>query len=49
MAVPLIWAGMDIGKTHHHAVVINGEDERLLSRRIQNDGPVTRSPSICVL
>ncbi|MFH7341224.1 IS110 family transposase [Streptomyces sp. KHY 26] len=35
--VPEIWAGVDIGKTHHHAVVINVEGERLLSRRIQND------------
>ncbi|WP_030349099.1 IS110 family transposase [Streptomyces sp. NRRL S-1022] len=35
--VPEIWAGVDIGKTHHHAVVINAEGERLLSRRIQND------------
>ncbi|EFF90868.1 transposase, undefined [Streptomyces sp. e14] len=36
-SVPEIWAGVDIGKTHHHAVVINAEGERLLSRRIQND------------
>ncbi|MGW0086566.1 IS110 family transposase [Streptomyces sp. NPDC003393] len=35
--VPEIWAGVDIGKTHHHVVVINAEGERLLSRRIQND------------
>jgi predicted NBD/HSP70 family sugar kinase len=35
--VPEIWAGMDIGKTHHHVVVINAEGERLLSRRIEND------------
>ncbi|KUJ54286.1 transposase [Streptomyces sp. NRRL F-5122] len=35
--MPEIWAGVDIGKTHHHAVVINAEGERLLSRRIQND------------
>lgn len=32
-----IWAGVDIGKTHHHAVVIDAEGERLLSRRIRND------------
>ncbi|MGW5666065.1 IS110 family transposase [Streptomyces sp. NPDC003758] len=37
VAVPEIWAGVDIGKTHHHAVVIDAEGERLLSRRIQND------------
>ncbi|SEE71574.1 Transposase [Streptomyces sp. 2231.1] len=35
--MPEIWAGVDIGKTHHHAVVINTEGERLLSRRIEND------------
>lgn len=35
--MPEIWAGVDIGKTHHHAVVINTEGERLLSRRVQND------------
>ncbi|MCW8103669.1 IS110 family RNA-guided transposase [Streptomyces tauricus] len=32
-----IWAGVDIGKTHHHTVVINSEGERLLSRRTLND------------
>ncbi|MFD5268967.1 transposase [Streptomyces sp. NPDC058335] len=32
-----IWAGVDVGKTHHHPVVINAEGERLLSRRILND------------
>ena len=32
-----IWAGVDIGKTHHHAVVVNAEGERLLSRRVHND------------
>ncbi|MEU6512478.1 IS110 family transposase, partial [Streptomyces sp. NPDC046942] len=37
MTVPEIWAGVDIGKTHHHAVVINADGERLLSRRVQND------------
>lgn len=35
--VPEIWAGVDIGKTHHHCVVINAEGERLLSRRVAND------------
>ncbi|MFC4191346.1 IS110 family transposase, partial [Streptomyces flavovirens] len=37
MAVPQIWAGMDIGKEHHHCVVINERGERLLSRRVLND------------
>ncbi|MFD0407163.1 transposase [Kitasatospora sp. NPDC127116] len=32
-----MWAGADIGKTHPHAVVINEEGERLLSRRTEND------------
>lgn len=32
-----IWAGMDIGKEHHHCVVIDGDGRRLLSRRILND------------
>lgn len=32
-----IWAGVDIGNTHHHVVVINEEGEWLLSRRIEND------------
>ncbi|MFE6366077.1 IS110 family transposase [Streptomyces sp. NPDC057806] len=37
MTVPEIWAGVDIGKTHHHCVVINAEGKRLLSRRVEND------------
>lgn len=35
--VPEIWAGMDIGKEHHHCVVIDAEGKRLLSRRVLND------------
>ncbi|WP_327380863.1 IS110 family transposase [Streptomyces sp. NBC_01207] len=35
--VPEIWAGVDIGKTHHHCVVINSDGKRLLSRRVAND------------
>lgn len=35
--MPQIWAGVDIGKEHHHCVVINDDGERLLSRRVQND------------
>lgn len=34
-----IWAGTDIGKTHHQCVVLNAEGERLLSRRALNDEP----------
>ncbi|WP_413799632.1 IS110 family transposase [Streptomyces iranensis] len=37
MTVPEIWAGVDIGKEHHHCVVINPDGERLLSRRVLND------------
>ncbi|MER6977454.1 IS110 family transposase [Streptomyces carpinensis] len=32
-----IWAGIDAGKTHHHAVVIDDTGKRLLSRRVAND------------
>ncbi|MEW2636567.1 IS110 family transposase, partial [Streptomyces sp. NPDC048389] len=32
-----IWAGTDIGKTHHHCVVLGAGGERLLSRRVLND------------
>ncbi|MGW4690751.1 IS110 family transposase [Streptomyces sp. WAC06614] len=34
-----IWVGTDIGKTHHHAVVLDAEGKRLLSRRVLNDEP----------
>ncbi|MFE9688085.1 IS110 family transposase [Streptomyces sp. NPDC006285] len=34
-----IWAGTDIGKTHHHCVVLDAEGNRLLSRRVLNDEP----------
>ncbi|MGW6791577.1 IS110 family transposase [Streptomyces chartreusis] len=39
MPVPQIWAGVDIGKTHHHCVVIDQDGSRLLSRRVANDEP----------
>ncbi|MFI6771498.1 IS110 family transposase [Nocardia sp. NPDC050412] len=32
-----MWAGVDIGKTDHHCVVINSDGKRLLSRRVAND------------
>lgn len=35
--MPEIWAGIDIGKEHHHCVVIDAEGRRLLSRRVVND------------
>ncbi|WP_338688317.1 IS110 family transposase [Streptomyces acidiscabies] len=34
-----MWAGVDIGKTHHHCVVLDAEGKRLLSRRVLNDEP----------
>jgi hypothetical protein len=37
VTVPEIWAGVDIGKEHHHCVVIDAQAERLLSRRVLND------------
>jgi transposase len=37
VTVPDIWAGVDIGKEHHHCVVIDAHGERLLSRRVLND------------
>ncbi|MBK6019512.1 IS110 family transposase [Streptomyces sp. MBT53] len=37
MAVPEIWAGVDIGKEHHHCVVIDAQGKPLLSRRVLND------------
>ncbi|MFC7018083.1 IS110 family transposase, partial [Streptomyces viridiviolaceus] len=35
--MPEIWAGVDIGKEHHHCVVIDADGRRLLSRRVLND------------
>ncbi|WP_256341620.1 IS110 family transposase [Streptomyces sp. TLI_105] len=40
MTVPQIWAGVDIGKEHHHCVVIDAQGNRLLSRRVLNDETV---------
>lgn len=40
VTVPRIWAGVDIGKEHHHCVVIDADGERLLSRRVLNDESV---------
>ena len=37
--MPPIWAGVDIGKEHHHCVVVDERGERLLSRRVFNDEP----------
>jgi hypothetical protein len=40
VTAPQIWAGVDIGKEHHHCVFLNADGERLLSRRVQNDEAV---------
>lgn len=37
VTVPKVWAGVDIGKTHHHCVVIDQNGDRLLSRRVANE------------
>ncbi|WP_329375699.1 IS110 family transposase [Streptomyces sp. NBC_01351] len=37
--MPQIWAGVDIGKTHHHCVVLDAEGTKRLSRRVLNDEP----------
>src|ERR1700759_4266269 len=33
------WAGLDIGKHHHHAVVVGVDGEKLHSQRVANDEP----------
>ncbi|WP_050503082.1 IS110 family transposase [Streptomyces monomycini] len=38
-AVPDLWAGVDIGKKHHHCVVINADSERCQTRRVLHDEP----------
>ena len=35
VVVPGIWAGVDIGKEHHHCVVIN--DNRIVQGRLRRD------------
>lgn len=35
-----LWAGVDAGKLEHHCMVIDGEGQRLLSRRVANDEAV---------
>ncbi|WP_211715820.1 transposase [Nocardiopsis sp. MG754419] len=34
-----MWAGVDIGKTHLHCVVIDAQGRHLMSRRVANDEP----------
>jgi Transposase len=33
------WIGIDAGKGHHHAVLIDRDGQRLLSRRVINEQP----------
>jgi transposase len=33
------WAGVDIGKGHHHVVVLDADGEKLFSQRVANDEP----------
>ncbi|MFF3002321.1 transposase [Kitasatospora sp. NPDC057940] len=49
VTVSRIRAGVDIGKEHHHCVVIDSEGERLLSRRVLNDEPARPSRPADVL
>jgi transposase len=35
--VARLWAGIDMGKGHHHCVVIDAEGRKLLSQRVAND------------
>ena len=35
--MPKMWAGVDIGKAHHHCVVLDQNGDRLLSRRVANE------------
>jgi transposase len=32
-----VWAGVDISKQHHHAIVVDAQGSRVLSRRVAND------------
>lgn len=34
-----VWAGVDVGKRHHHCVVVDQDGTRLLWRRVANDEP----------
>jgi hypothetical protein len=34
-----IWAGIDVGKGHHHGLALDVDGKTLLSRRVANDEP----------
>lgn len=40
LSVGRLWAGIDMGKAHHHCVVIDTEGRQVLSRRVENDETV---------
>jgi transposase len=31
------WAGIDVGKGHHHVVLVDADGKQLVSRRVAND------------
>ena len=37
LAQSTLWAGIDAGKAAHHCVVINGDGQRVLSKRVAKD------------
>ncbi|KJL45006.1 IS110 family transposase [Microbacterium trichothecenolyticum] len=41
--MPQLWAGIDAGKSHHHCVAIDGDGNKLLSRRFANREPEIRT------
>src|SRR5215831_15374389 len=43
------WAGIDVGKTHHHVVLLDVEGRTLFSRRVVNDETEFRSVVSAVL
>jgi hypothetical protein len=43
------WAGIDVGKTHHHVVLLDVEGRTLFSRRVANDETELRSVITTVL
>lgn len=40
LSVGRLWSGIDMGKAHHHCVVIDTEGRQVLSRRVENDETV---------
>lgn len=35
-----LWAGVDVGREHHHVAVVDAEGKRVFSRRVANDEAV---------